>query len=116
MKDFESVKRYQPEDVRVGEMPWETSQANMWEDNDYGEFVLHSNYKELLEEFNYSNTAASENYLFFEIVTNFMVENDLLKITHEGGAKEAALNVCDSIKALNEKYLELKHRVDGLDK
>lgn len=48
MKDFNSVVRYDPEDMRVGEMPWQTSRADMWEDVT-GSYVSYQNYKELLE-------------------------------------------------------------------
>lgn len=48
MKGFNNVKRYDTEDVRVGEMPWETCRADMWE-SESGEYVEYQDYKDLLD-------------------------------------------------------------------
>lgn len=54
---------------------------------------------------------ATQNWDFFQTVTNYMAQNDLLQIEHqEGGGHEAALNVVAGIERLRtmlEKILPL---------
>lgn len=111
MKDFDNVDRYYPSEVLTDR--WEMGSMDKHESGDY---VSYEDYQELLEEYKFISDQHNEDWLFFTIINEFMIKHGILEITHEGGAKEAAMNVCDSIMKILEEYKKLLYRMEGLDK
>lgn len=58
--------------------------------------------------------AAEENWTYIQKLENYMIGNDLLTITHEGGAAMAAQNVIDSIERLRSPNAVIQNAVRAL--
>jgi hypothetical protein len=63
---------------------------------------------------NGAEEAASENWAYIQKLENYLNENDLLTITHEGGAEAAAQNVIDSIERLRSPNALIQNAVRAL--
>ena len=58
-----------------------------------------------------ASNAAWNNFVAIEVINDYLIELDLLVITHHGGGREVGLNIVDSIKQL---HLENKKLRDAL--
>jgi hypothetical protein len=70
----------------------------------------------LKEELKEAEFAANNNYRCTQVVDNYLIENDLLVIIHDGDGEAAGMNIVESIKRLTQQLAAANGRVEMLQK
>jgi hypothetical protein len=66
----------------------------------------------LKEELKEAEFAANNNYRCTQVVDNYLIENDLLVIIHDGDGEAAGMNIVESIKRLTQQLAAANGRVE----